>query len=136
MNAPTRINSALNVRDQFPAIRNWHYLDSAATAQKPQAVIDAITQAYSHDYATVHRGVYERSATMTDAYERSRAAASNLIGGQPNELIFTRGATEAVNLVARSLPKNGRNRVLLSQLEHHSNIVPWQLAGFEIDWFP
>ena len=129
-------NSALNVRDQFPAIVGWHYLDSAATAQKPQAVIDAITQAYSRDYATVHRGVYERSATMTDAYERSRAAASSLIGGQPNELVFTRGATEAINLVARTLSKNGRNRVLLSQLEHHSNIVPWQLAGYEIDAVP
>lgn len=136
MNAPARINSALNVRDQFPAIENWHYLDSAATAQKPQAVIDAITQAYSRDYATVHRGVYERSATMTASYEAARAAASNLIGGQPNELIFTRGATEAINLVARTLPRNGRNRVLLSQLEHHSNIVPWQLAGFEIDAVP
>src|SRR5437868_6209799 len=136
MNAPTRINSALDVRDQFPAIGNWHYLDSAATAQKPQAVIDAITKAYSHDYATVHRGVYERSATMTASYEAARAAASNLIGGEANELIFTRGATEAINLVARTLPKNGRNRVLLSQLEHHSNIVPWQLAGFEVDAVP
>ena len=101
-------NSALNVRDQFPAIVNWHYLDSAATAQKPRQVIDAITQAYSRDYATVHRGVYERSASMTASYEASRAAASNLIGGQPGELIFTRGATEAINLVARTLPKNGR----------------------------
>jgi cysteine desulfurase / selenocysteine lyase len=136
VNAPTRINSALNVRDQFPAIVGWHYLDSAATAQKPQAVIDAITNAYSHDYATVHRGVYERSATMTASCEAARAAASNLIGGQPNELIFTRGATEAINLVARTLPKEGRNRVLLSQLEHHSNIVPWQLAGYEIDAVP
>jgi len=136
VNAPTRINSALNVRDQFPAIVNWHYLDSAATAQKPQAVIDAITQAYSRDYATVHRGVYERSASMTASYEAARAAASNLIGGQPNELIFTRGATEAINLVARTLPKNGRSRVLVSQLEHHSNIVPWQLAGFEVDAVP
>ena len=136
MNAPTRINSALNVRDQFPAIENWHYLDSAATAQKPQAVIDAITEAYSRDYATVHRGVYERSASMTDAYERSRAAASKLIGGQANELIFTRGATEAINLVAHMLPKEGRTRVLVSQLEHHSNIVPWQLAGYEVDAVP
>ena len=136
MNAPARINSALNVRDQFPAIENWHYLDSAATAQKPQAVIDAITDAYSRDYATVHRGVYERSTAMTDAYEGARAAASNLIGGQSNELIFTRGATEAINLVARTLPKEGRNRVLLSNLEHHSNIVPWQLAGYEIDAVP
>jgi len=136
VNAPARINSALNVRDQFPAIAGWHYLDSAATAQKPQSVIDAITQAYSRDYATVHRGVYERSASMTDAYERSRAAASKLIGGQPDELIFTRGATEAINLVARTLPRNGRNRVLLSSLEHHSNIVPWQLAGYEVDAVP
>jgi cysteine desulfurase/selenocysteine lyase len=124
------------VRDQFPAIANWHYLDSAATAQKPQAVIDAIIQAYSRDYATVHRGVYERSASMTASYEAARAAASNLIGGEANELIFTRGATEAINLVARTLPRNGRNRVLVSQLEHHSNIVPWQLAGYEVDAVP
>jgi len=136
VNAPTRINSALNVRDQFPAVGNWHYLDSAATAQKPQAVIDAITDAYARDYATVHRGVYQRSSDMTAAYEASRAAASNLIGGNAEELVFTRGATEAINLVARTLPKEGRNRVLLSQLEHHSNIVPWQLAGYEVDAVP
>jgi cysteine desulfurase / selenocysteine lyase len=138
MNRETQLiaNSMLSVRDQFPAIVNWHYLDSAATAQKPQAVIDAITNAYAHDYATVHRGVYERSAVMTQSYEDSRAAASKLIGGKPNELVFTRGATEAINLVARALPKNGRNRLLLSQLEHHSNIVPWQLAGYEVDAVP
>ncbi len=138
MNRETALiaNSMLDVRDQFPAITNWHYLDSAATAQKPQAVIDAITKAYAQDYATVHRGVYERSAEMTASYEASRAAASGLIGGQPNELIFTRGATEAINLVARTLPKEGRGRVLLSTLEHHSNIVPWQLAGYEVDAVP
>src|SRR3954470_1209302 len=104
MNAPTRINSKLDVRGQFPAIAGWHYLDSAATAQKPQAVIDAIDRAYSRDYATVHRGVYERSATMTASYEAARAAAAGLIGGHANELVFTRGATEAINLVARSIP--------------------------------
>ena len=136
MNAPIRINSRLDVRSEFPAIENWHYLDSAATAQKPQAVIDAITKAYAHDYATVHRGVYQRSSEMTGRYEAARAAAATLIGGVPNELVFTRGATEAINLVARTLPKNGRNRVLVSQLEHHSNIVPWQLAGFEVDAAP
>ena len=136
MNAPARINSALNVRDQFPGVGDWHYLDSAATAQKPQLVIDAIAQAYGPDYATVHRGVYQRSSDMTGRYEAARAAAATFIGGKPEELIFTRGATEAINLVARALPKNGRNRVLLSQLEHHSNIVPWQLAGFEVDVVP
>jgi cysteine desulfurase/selenocysteine lyase len=136
MNAPARINSALDVRGQFPAVGSWHYLDSAATAQKPQAVIDAITEAYARDYATVHRGVYRRSSEMTGRYEAARAAASRLIGGKAEELVFTRGATEAINLVARTLPKEGRGRVLLSQLEHHSNIVPWQLAGFEVDAVP
>jgi cysteine desulfurase / selenocysteine lyase len=136
MNAPIRINARLNVRDQFPGIENWHYLDSAATAQKPRAVIDAIAQAYGRDYATVHRGVYQRSSDMTGRYEAARAAAATLIGGAPSELVFTRGATEAINLVARTLTKNGRDRVLLSQLEHHSNIVPWQLAGYEVDAVP
>ena len=138
MNRETALiaNSTLNVRDQFPGIAGWHYLDSAATAQKPQAVIDAITTAYARDYATVHRGIYQRSSEMTGRYEAARAAASKLIGGKPSELVFTRGATEAINLVARTLPKQGRNRVLLSQLEHHSNIVPWQLAGYEVDAAP
>src|SRR5689334_2321313 len=98
MNVEARINSALDVRSQFPAIENWHYLDSAATAQKPQAVIDAITTAYAQDYATVHRGVYRRSSEMTGRYEAAREAAATLIGGQTNEVVFTRGATEAINL--------------------------------------
>ena len=136
MNAPIIFNSALSVRHEFPAIENWHYLDSAATAQKPQAVIDAIVAAYARDYATVHRGIYQRSSEMTERYEAARAAAARLIGGEPNELVFTRGATEAINLVARTLPRDGRDRVLLSALEHHSNIVPWQLAGYDIDVVP
>ncbi|MFL6766871.1 MAG: cysteine desulfurase [Sphingomicrobium sp.] len=137
MNVQTHLNSALAVRDQFPAIPpGWHYLDSAATAQKPQAVIDAITRAYGHDYATVHRGVYERSAAMTQSFEAARGAAAALIGGEERELVFTRGATEAINLVAQSYRNGDRNRVLLSQLEHHSNIVPWQLAGYELDVVP
>ncbi|WP_309661806.1 cysteine desulfurase [Sphingomonas sp.] len=136
MNIATRINSSLDVRDQFPAIENWHYLDSAATAQKPQAVIDAITTAYARDYATVHRGIYQRSSDMTAAYEAARAGVAGLIGGKTEEIIFTRGATEAINLVARVLPKEGRKRVLLSALEHHSNIVPWQLAGYAVDVCP
>jgi len=136
MNVQTRLNSAVSVRDQFPAIAGWHYLDSAATAQKPQAVIDAITNAYGRDYATVHRGVYERSAAMTQSFEAARAAAASLIGGDESELIFTRGATEAINLVAGRFTNGTRKRVLLSALEHHSNIVPWQLAGYAIDVVP
>ncbi|GAA4008064.1 cysteine desulfurase [Sphingomonas swuensis] len=136
MNVQAPISAALDVRDQFPAIAGWHYLDSAVSAQKPRAVIDAITQAYARDYASVHRGVYQRSADMTLAYEAARARAGNFIGGAAEETVFTRGATEAINLVAQVLPKEGRGRVLLSALEHHSNIVPWQLAGYAIDVVP
>ena len=136
MNIATRLNSALSIRDQFPAIAGWHYLDSAATAQKPQAVIDAITNAYGRDYATVHRGVYERSAAMTQSFEAARGSAARLIGGDESELIFTRGATEAINLIAARFANGTRKRVLLSALEHHSNIVPWQLAGYAIDVVP
>lgn len=136
MNRETRITPVINVRGQFPGIANWHYLDSAATAQKPQAVIDAIARAYGPEYATVHRGIYQRSSDMTQHYEAARAAAAGLIGGTAESLVFTRNATEAINLVAQTLPRQGRNRVLLSQLEHHSNIVPWQLAGFQVDVVP
>ncbi len=128
----------------FPAIpAGWAYLDTAATAQKPQPVIDAITRAYGETYATVHRGVYQRSADMTLAYEAARAAAARLIGGQVNEIVFVRGATEAINLVAQSwggTHLKAGDRILLSQLEHHSNIVSWQLlrdrTGIEIDVCP
>ncbi|NJC04944.1 cysteine desulfurase/selenocysteine lyase [Sphingomonas kaistensis] len=136
MNVQAPIAAPLDVRDQFPAIAGWHYLDSAVSAQKPQAVIDAITNAYARDYASVHRGVYQRSADMTLAYEAARARAGRFIGGAAEEVVFTRGATEAINLVASMLPQEGRNRVLLSALEHHSNIVPWQLAGYAIDVVP
>jgi cysteine desulfurase/selenocysteine lyase len=123
------------IRADFPGLAGgWHYLDTAATAQKPRAVIDACTRALGADYATVHRGVYARSAEMTLAFEAARAKVAALIGGSADELVFTRGATEAINLVAYSYPQKGR--VLLSTLEHHSNIVPWQLAGWQIDVCP
>ncbi|UVO54706.1 aminotransferase class V-fold PLP-dependent enzyme [Sphingomonas sp. SUN039] len=119
-------------RADFPGIGDWHYLDTAATAQKPQVVIDAIARAYGPDYATVHRGVYARSADMTLAYEAARRRVAKFIGAaSENEIVFVRGATEGINLVAQSYPEKGR--VLLSQLEHHSNIVPWQLAGWQVD---
>ena len=112
----------------------WHYLDSAATAQKPQIVLDSVAWALGEGYATVHRGVYSRSARMTMGYEAARRRVAAFISAPQDELIFTRGATEAINLVAYSYPKKGR--VLLSQLEHHSNIVPWQLAGWQVDVCP
>lgn len=124
-----------DMKGQFPGLAGgWHYLDTAATAQKPQAVIDATVRAMGADYATVHRGVYARSADMTLAFEAAREKVAALIGAPAPELVFTRGATEAINLVAYTYPNKGR--VLLSTLEHHSNIVPWQLAGWQIDVCP
>jgi cysteine desulfurase / selenocysteine lyase len=122
------------IRDDFPGLANWHYLDTAATAQKPQAVLNAMSRAGGVDYATVHRGVYQRSADMTLAYEAARRRVASFIGGREDEIVFVRGATEAINLVAHSFPD--KDRVLLSQLEHHSNIVPWQLAGWQVDVCP
>jgi cysteine desulfurase/selenocysteine lyase len=129
----------------FPAIpQGWAYLDTAATAQKPKPVLDAIARAYGETYATVHRGVYQRSADMTLAYEAARQRVAQFIGaGSADEIVFVRGATEAINLVASSwggtFLKAG-DRILLSRLEHHSNIVPWQLlrdrTGIEIDVAP
>ncbi len=136
--------SLLSLRQDFPGVLDWHYLDSAATAQKPQAVIDAIARAYGQDYATVHRGVYARSANMTLAYEAARRRVAAFIGaGSDQEVVFTRGATEGINLVATRWAgeqlKAG-DRILLSTLEHHSNIVPWQMvaekAGAHIDVAP
>lgn len=129
----------------FPAIADgWAYLDTAATAQKPQAVLDAIAQVYGRDYATVHRGVYARSADMTIAFEAGRARVARFIGARSaDEVVFVRGATEAINLVAQSWGDShlkAGDRILLSTLEHHSNIVPWQLLrdriGVEIDVAP
>lgn len=125
----------------FPAIpEGWAYLDSAATAQKPKAVIDAIARAYGETYATVHRGVYQRSAEMTLAFEASRRRVAGFINARAaEEIVFVRGATEGINLVAQSWGRDNLkpgDRVLLSMLEHHSNIVPWQLAGAGIDVVP
>ncbi len=135
----------LDLVSDFPAIpEGWAYLDTAATAQKPKPVIDAIARGYSETYATVHRGVYQRSAEMTLAFEASRRRVADVIGADaPEEVVFVRGATEGINLVAQSW--GGTNlkpgdRLLLSVLEHHSNIVPWQMVaartGAEIDVAP
>ncbi|ALR19615.1 cysteine desulfurase [Sphingobium baderi] len=139
----------LDLRHDFPGLLDgnggdWHYLDSAATAQKPRAVIDAIARAYGVDYATVHRGVYERSANMTLAYEAARRKVANFIGAaSDSEIVYVRGATEGINLVSTCWAGEqleAGDRILLSMLEHHSNIVPWQMVaekvGAEIDVVP
>ena len=142
MNAPV-FDLKHDHRTDFPGLADdWAYLDSAATAQKPAVVIDAIARGYGAEYATVHRGVYARSATMTERYEAARATVARFIGGAADEVIFTRGATEAINLVAHSWGNRlqAGDRVLISALEHHANIVPWQLlrdrTGIALDVAP
>ena len=124
-------------RGDFPGIADdWHYLDTAATAQKAKPVLDAIARAYGPDYATVHRGVYERSANMTLAFEAARKRVAGFLGAaSENEIVFTSGATDSINLVAESWGNTNvgkDDRIMLSQLEHHSNIVPWQMLAEQV----
>ncbi len=127
------------VREDFPILTQCvngyplAYLDNAATSQKPQAVSDALRDYYQSDNANVHRGLHELSRRATDAYEGARGTVAGWIRApSPSELIFTRGTTEAINLVAASWGEaNLRpgDEILLSELEHHSNLVPWQLLA-------
>jgi cysteine desulfurase / selenocysteine lyase len=121
-----------------------HFLDTAASAQKPQAVLDAVRDAYGTDYANIHRGVYYLSQKSTEAYDAARAKiAAFLNAAEPAEIIFTRNATESINLVAysygRTFLKAG-DSVVLSEMEHHANIVPWQMlrdaAGVKLTVVP
>jgi cysteine desulfurase/selenocysteine lyase len=128
-----------SLRTEFPVLdtpSRGHpmvYLDSAATAQKPQAVIDAITRFYAHDYGTIHRGVYELSERATLAWDAARERVARFLGAATaDEVVFVRGTTEAINLVAQSFlrPRLAPDAtVLVTEMEHHANIVPWQLAG-------
>ncbi len=130
-----------SVRAQFPALqqevngRPLIYLDSAATTQKPKAVIDAITHYYQCDNANVHRAAHALSSRATSAFEASRQLVADFLGSpDPAQVIWVRGVTEAVNLVAYSWGRSNLNagdRVLVSTLEHHSDIVPWQLVCAE-----
>ena len=125
------------VRADFPILsRTVHgkplvFLDSAASAQKPRAVIDAVSHLYENDYANVHRGLYELSALSTKAYEDARETVrAHLNAASEREIVFTGGATEAINLVAGSLSQGlltEGDEVVITALEHHSNIVPWQM---------
>jgi len=129
------------VRADFPILRRQArgrplvYLDNAATTQKPQVVIDALTRYYSEMNANVHRGVHELSEIASDAYEASRATIARFVNARsPREIVFTRNTTEGINLVAYSFARSvlgAGDEVLISAMEHHSNIVPWQLVCAE-----
>ncbi len=125
------------LRNDFPMLKaTMHgnpliYLDSAATAQKPQAVIDAITNFYQNHYGTVHRAIYELSSHATMHYEAVRQKTKAFLNAtHAEEIIFTRGTTESINIVAKSFGKafiSPGDEIIISEMEHHSNIVPWQM---------
>jgi cysteine desulfurase/selenocysteine lyase len=138
MSTPAQIASATRWRDDFPALhqtvhgRPLVYLDSAASAQQPTAVIDAVASYQREDHANVHRGVHELSGRATDAFEGARDKIVEFINANSRtEVVLTRGTTESINLVAQSFcrPRLGAgDRILISYLEHHANIVPWQMV--------
>lgn len=127
------------LRQDFPALHQevngkpLVYLDNAATSQKPQAVLDALSSYYRNDNANVHRGIHELSRRATDAYEDARVKVARFIGAaDPAELVWTRGTTEGINLVANAWGSHNvrqGDEILLSVMEHHSNLVPWQLLA-------
>jgi cysteine desulfurase/selenocysteine lyase len=136
--APFDVNA---VRRDFPILqervngRQLVWFDNAATTQKPQAVIDRLAYFYAHENSNIHRAAHELAARATDAYEKARETVRRFIGaGSTEEIIFVRGATEAINLVAKSWgAKNigAGDEIIVSQLEHHANIVPWQQLAAE-----
>ncbi|MGF1719875.1 cysteine desulfurase CsdA [Vibrio kyushuensis] len=127
------------IRQQFPALNqqvngeSLVYLDSAATTQKPQCVIDAISHYYSAQNANVHRGSHSLTANATNQFERARSTVSTFLGAaSTKEIIWTRGATEALNLIAQTYARNTLkpgDEILISEMEHHANIVPWQIVA-------
>lgn len=129
----------IDCRQDFPILQEkihgkpLVFLDSAASSQKPQCVIDALVHYYQHDHANIHRGVYELSQRATKAYENARSKIQHFINAEhAHEIIFVRGTTEAINLVAQSYgrPQFQKNdEIIISEMEHHSNIVPWQLLA-------
>src|SRR5215467_11449704 len=128
-----------SLRADFPILdqkvhgRPLIYFDNAATTQKPGQVLDALNHYYRHDNANVHRGIHELSNRATAAFEAARARAAQFINARTaDEIIFTRGTTEGINLVAQAWgTKHLRagDKILLTEMEHHSNIVPWQLLA-------
>lgn len=135
-----------NIRSDFPVFEDETlvYLDSAATTQKPKFVLDTISDFYARSYANVHRGIYNLSTKATEAYHNARVKAQNFINAKEwRSIIFTRGTTESINLVAHSWGKHNLHQgdeILITEMEHHSNIVPWQLLakeiGFSIKYIP
>jgi len=134
---PVALRADFPILDQEVFGHRLVYLDSAATSQKPLAVIEAVDSYYRHDNANVHRGIYQLSERATAAYEGAREKVARLIGApDPQTIVWTRNATEAINLVAYSWGRRNIGRgdvIVLTEMEHHANLVPWQILAQEKD---
>ncbi|MBS0636228.1 MAG: cysteine desulfurase [Verrucomicrobia bacterium] len=126
----------MDVRSQFPMLSTsvhghpFIYLDSAATAQKPLAVIDTISDFYKHHYGTVHRAIYKTAQDAGDRYQESRKTVQKFINAKSeDEIIFTRGTTDGINCVAATFPIHEGDEIIITEMEHHSNIVAWQMCA-------
>ena len=129
------IAAAPDLRAEFPTLdrEGLVYLDAAATSQTPRAVLAAMDDYYTHHRASVHRGVYAMAAEATDMFEGARHRVARFVGAEARNTVFTRNATEALNLAARGTAGPG-DKVVLTEMEHHSNLVPWQMTGAELLW--
>ena len=136
----------LLLKKDFPIFKNHPklvYLDNAATSQRPQSVIDSLTDFYEHDNANIHRGVYTLSEEATKKYEHARVRVAHFINAKDDEIIFTKNATEAINLLSytvQHLFNVGKNEIVVSEMEHHSNLIPWQelcrRTGMKLKFIP
>ncbi len=116
------------IRKNFPFLkRKMIYLDNAATTQKPKQIINAVKNFYENNYANVHRGVYKLSQEATEKYEAVRKKTAKMINSKSNEIIFTKNTTESLNLIAKSLNLKKGDEIILTEMEHHSNIIPWMM---------
>ena len=133
---PQKVRSAFPILSTRPGGRPLHYLDSAATAQRPKPVIDAVSEFLLTANANPHRGAYTLGSMATEAYESSRARTARFLGVPAEELVMLGSATEALNLVARSWGRANLSRgdvVLVTEAEHHANLIPWQQVTREAD---
>jgi cysteine desulfurase/selenocysteine lyase len=129
------VNLAQRVRAEFPLLSRQYdgrplvFLDSASTTPKPRAVIDAVVDYYENRTANVHRGVHLLGEEATDAYEAARIEVASLVNGRPPEIVFVRGTTEAINLVAHGLRLEEEDEIVFAASEHHANFLPWRVHG-------